>query len=157
MENPSDLISAATETLVKERCELPAFTTLDRMSRRVRALVNGGFFQAIQARLSEAEQHALLALLEPESDASSLTPFNRIKEAPRSATLTHLKEWLSRLTWLESLGQMTCLIEGIPYAKVKHFAEEAHALHATNLKDFSVSKRLALLVCLIYQETVSTR
>jgi len=98
MENPSDLISAATETLVKERCELPAFTTLDRMSRRVRALVNGGFFQTIQARLSEAEQQALLALLEPEIEASSLTPFNWIKEAPRSATLTHLNEWLGRLT-----------------------------------------------------------
>jgi len=27
------------------------------------------------------------------------------------------------------------LVEGIPYAKVKHLAEEARSLHANNLKD----------------------
>ncbi len=52
---------------------------------------------------------------------------------------------------------MQPLVEGIPYAKVKHLAEEARSLHATNLKDFPTPKRLALLVCLIHQAVVSTR
>ena len=42
MESPADLISAAVEVLVKEQCELPAFTTLERMARRVRTLVHRG-------------------------------------------------------------------------------------------------------------------
>jgi predicted site-specific integrase-resolvase len=41
--------------------------------------------------------------------------------------------------------------------KVKHLAEEAQALHATNLWDFSADKRLALLVCLIQSAQISTR
>ena len=32
MENPADLISAAIEVLVKEQCELPGFSTLERMA-----------------------------------------------------------------------------------------------------------------------------
>src|SRR5438094_469472 len=32
MENPADLINAAIETLLVEHCELPAFSTLDRMA-----------------------------------------------------------------------------------------------------------------------------
>ena len=52
---------------------------------------------------------------------------------------------------------MQPLVEGMRYAKVKHLAEEAHSLHATNLWDFAASKRLALLVCLIAQAQVSTR
>jgi TnpA family transposase len=157
MENPADLISAATQMLVKEHCELPAFSTIERMARRIRALVNRGIYQTIQTRLDSNEQQALFALLEQENEASLLTPFNRIKETPKSATLTHLDEWLSRLTWLESLGNMQRLVEGVPYTKVKHLAEEARSLHATNLKDFPIPKRLALLVCLIHQATVSTR
>ncbi len=157
MENPADLISAATEVLVKEHCELPAFSTVARMAGRIRTLVNRGIYQSIQTKLTFASQQALLALLEQEDEATSTTPFNRIKEAPKSATLTHLDEWLSRLTWLESLGNMQPLVEGIPYAKVKHLAEEARSLHANNLKDNPPPKRLALLVCLIHQATVSTR
>jgi hypothetical protein len=89
-------------------------------------------------------------------DTESFTAFNRIKEAPKSATLTHLDDWLSRLTWLQSLGNTQRLVEGIRSAKVKHLAEEAHSLHATNLWDFPVAKRLTLLVCLIHQATIST-
>ncbi|TME61430.1 MAG: DUF4158 domain-containing protein [Chloroflexi bacterium] len=42
MENLADLISAAIEILVKEHCELPGFSTLERMARRIRNLVNTG-------------------------------------------------------------------------------------------------------------------
>jgi len=152
----ADLISAAIEILVKEHCELPGFSTLERMARRIRNLVNRGIYQRVADRLTEAEQQALLRLIAREG-AESFTAFNRIKETPKSATLTHLDEWLSRLTWLQSLGTMQPLVEGMRYAKVKHLAEEARSLHATNLWDVAASKRLALLVCLIAQAQVSTR
>lgn len=96
-----------------------------------------------------------MQLLERET-AENFTAFNRIKESPKSATLTHLDDWLSRLTWLQSLGNTQRLVEGIRSAKVKHLAEEARSLHATNLWDFPIAKRLTLLVCLIHQTTIST-
>jgi len=156
MDRPADLISAAIELLLKEQCELPAFSTLDRMATRIRRLVNDGVYRAILDRLSEAEQEAFARLLEPE-EGSLLTDFHRIKEAPKSATLTHLDEWLSRLIWLQSLGNTQRLVEGIRLAKITHLAEEARALHATNVWDFTAPKRLALLVCLIHQATIKTR
>src|SRR6266851_4939454 len=155
MENSADCISAAIEILVKEHCELPGFSTLERMTRRIRNLVNRGIYQHVADRLTETEQQALLRLLEHEPTAN-VTTFNRIKEAPKSATLTHLDEWLSRLVWLQSLGNTAPLVEDIRSAKVKHLAEEARSLHATNFGDFSVAKRLTLLVCLIHQATIST-
>ncbi len=156
MDNPADLISAAIEVLLKEHCELPAFSTLDRMAWRLRRLVNGGIYQTVLGRLSPEQQRALERLLESEG-AAPFTPFNRIKEAPKSAPLTHLDDWLSRLIWLESLGDMEPLLAGIRPAKITHLAEEARSLHATNLWDFTAPKRLTLLVCLIRQATISTR
>ena len=156
MNNPADLINAAIEMLLAEHCELPAFSTLDRLARRIRTLVNGGIYQRILASLSDAEQQVLSGLLRAE-EASPFTPFNRIKEVPKSATLTHLDEWLSRLLWLQSQGNTGRLVEGIRQAKISYLAEEARSLHASDFSDFLPPKRFALLVCLLHQATIATR
>ena len=104
MNNPADIINTAIETLLNEHCELPAFSTLDRMARRIRTLVNGGIYQRILTRLSESERAALSALLQTSAEAA-YTPFTRIKEPPKSATLTHLDEWLSRLSLSAIIGK----------------------------------------------------
>src|SRR5215469_11480760 len=66
-------------------------------------MVSRGIYQNIASRHSDAEQQALLRLIDREA-SSAFTASHRIKEAPKSATLTHLDEWLSGLTWLQSLG-----------------------------------------------------
>lgn len=121
MENPSDLINAAVETLLAEPAELPAFGTLDRMAGRVRRFVNGNIYQRVAASLTQGEQHTLLHLLEQDG-VSPFTPFDRIKEAPKSATITHLDDWLSRLTWLQSLGNMEQHLQSVRSAKIIHLA-----------------------------------
>lgn len=156
MNNLADLINAAIEMLLAEHCELPAFSTLDRLARRIRTLVNGGIYQMILVKVSEEEQQALSGLLQQE-ESSAFTAFNRIKEAPKSATLTHLDEWLSRLVWLQSLGATGRLTAGIRGAKIGLLAEEARSFHASDFSDFLPPKRFALLVCLIHQATISTR
>ena len=156
MENPADLINAAIETLLVEHCELPAFSTLDRMAGRIRRLVNRGIYQSVFARMPEAKQQALSRLLE--SDGSSpFTAFDRVKDAPKSATLTHLDEWLSRLTWLQSWGSMDTFLEGMRSSKITHLAQEARSLYPSDLLDFSAARRLTLLACLVVQATISTR
>ena len=86
MDNPADLINVAIEELVHQRIELPAFSTLDRLSRRVRTLVNGRFFETVMARLSEAERGQLDALLEvgdsPQKKACS-SPSSSFPSVPR--------------------------------------------------------------------------
>ena len=66
MNNLADLINAALETLLAQHCELPAFSTLDRMARRIRTLVNGSIYRTILVNLSEDEQQALSRLLQQE-------------------------------------------------------------------------------------------
>jgi len=156
MDDPADLINVAIETLVAKNCELPAFSTLDILVGRVRKVVHGRIFQTVLLRLSENEQ-AMLARLLDKKDSGYFTEFNRLREAPKSATFTHLDEWVERLTWLLSLGNMERLVEGLPATKVTHFAAEARSLHADELRDFTLPKRLTLLVCLIHRETISTR
>jgi TnpA family transposase len=156
MNHPADLINVSIEILLKEHCELPAFSTLDRIARRVRTLVNRGIYQRIFTRLAEDQQQALSHLFQ-QDESTPFTAFNRIKEVPKSATLTHLDEWLSRLTWLQSLGTMDPLIEGIRATKIIHLAEEARSLHASDFSDFLPPKRFSLLVCLIHQSIIATR
>ncbi len=156
MENPADLINAAIETLLVEHCELPAFSTPDRMAGRIRRLVNRGIYQTVFARIAEAEQQALSRLLSQDG-VSPFTAFDRIKDAPKSATLTHLDEWLNRLTWLMSWGTMEPFVEGVRSSKITHLAQEARSLYPSDLLDFSAPRRLTLLICLIHQATVSTR
>src|SRR6266487_2639439 len=93
MDTPADLINVAIETLVKEHCELPAFRTLDLLATRVRKLVNGRIFRTILDRLDSTEERLLTQLIDKDAPGH-FTDFNRIKEAPKSASLTHLDEWL---------------------------------------------------------------
>ncbi|GAC1646145.1 MAG: hypothetical protein NVS4B9_38090 [Ktedonobacteraceae bacterium] len=156
MESPVDLINAAIQTLLLNQCELPAFSTLDRMAWRIRRLVNRSIYQTVFARLTSTQQQAWSRL--PEQDgATPFTAFDRIKDAPRSATLTHLDEWLSRLVWLQSLGNVEPLLEGVRAAKITHLAQEARSLYPSDLLDFTAPKRYTLLACLIFQAVVSTR
>jgi len=112
MDDPADLINVAIETLVKENCELPAFSTLDLLVRRLRLLAHQRIFQTVLSRLDFAEQ-ALLEKLVDTNPTGYFTEFNRLREALKSATLTHLEDWTQRLTWLLSLGNMTRLLEDI--------------------------------------------
>ena len=50
--NPADLINAAVEQLRVEQCELPSFSTLDRMVKRVRAVVHRHVFTQVMRNLS---------------------------------------------------------------------------------------------------------
>ena len=156
MDNPADLINVALETLVKERYELPAFSTLDRLVRRVRTVVNQRYFTTLLERLRPADLAQLDALLQTDG-ASLRSPYQRLKQLPKSPTLTHVQDWITQLEWLESYGSFDPLLAELPPLKRKHFAAEAKALDAAELKDFAPPKRYTLLVCLLHRMQVQCR
>jgi hypothetical protein len=124
--------------------------------RRVRTLVNRRFFLTIFHRLSVADHERLDALLTSDPRLRR-SPYNRLKQVPKRPTLTHLQEWLDHLTWLLSLGAVDSFLNGVPPLKRKHFALEAKALDAAEMKDFTAPKRYALLPCLIQRMRTQTR
>ena len=81
MDDPADLVNVAIEELVKERYELPAFSTLDRLTRHVKHAVNARLFARVDERITPGNKRSLEDLLETGSRGRSA--LNAIKVAPQ--------------------------------------------------------------------------
>jgi len=147
MDHPADLINVAIEDLVRQRFELPAFSTLDMLATHVRAAVHRRLFATVLERLFEQQSQQLDALLE--SDQLGRSPFNTLKRAPKRPSLSHLADLVGHVRWLQELKEPAELLAGVPPAKVRHFAAEARSLDAAELKDITAPKRYTLLLSLI--------
>lgn len=156
MDNPADLINVVIEELVKERYELPPFSNLDRLVRHLRHQVNQKLFSQVTSQLSTEAQGRFHDLLESYSHRQR-SSYNDLKKLPKKSSRNHLNDLLVHLTWLETLGDVQSLIQPLSSSKVKHFAAEAKALNASELKEMNLPKRLTLLLCLIYSAQVQTR
>jgi hypothetical protein len=155
--DPADLINVAIETLIANRFELPAFSTLDRLAGHIRELVHQQLYEQITAGLSDEQHHLLDGLLEVREE-EQITAFNRIKQSPKKATLKQMNLWSMRLKWLYSIIDPEIFLEDIAYTKVRQFAAETSVMEVGDLKDIvSAQKRHALLLCFIHQAQVQTR
>jgi len=155
-DNPADLINVAIAELIHYRYELPAFSTLDRSVRRIRALVNRGFFQKIVSRLKMTDLELLEHLLITDP-LSGRSPYNQLKQISKSPTLSHLKVLLEHLHWLETLANVEEFLKDIPPLKLEHFAAEAKALDVAEIQDFTPPKRYTLVLSLIHHSLIQTR
>lgn len=91
-DHPADLINVAIEELVKERYELPVFSTLDRLIRHIRSMVNNRLFALCSEGLSINEQiylDQLLVVTNNEVDENAT--LNLLKSPPKSAKLSAIK------------------------------------------------------------------
>lgn len=156
MDHPPDLINAAIEQLVTTRIALPAFSTLDRLARRVRTLVNSRFFAQIAQCLSSEEKERLDSLLKAGGKAGK-SPLQEVKRLPKRSSLKHFQELIDHMAQLDDLVDTEGALAGIPELKRKHFAAEARALDAAELKDFRPAKRHAVMLCLIHRARVQVR
>jgi hypothetical protein len=111
-----DLINIGIEELIRQRCELPGFTTIRRTAQRVRAGVNREIFQHIAAVLEPEGTHVVEQLLlvdEPTRQA----PWNRLKADPGRPTLTQLRHLVTRLHWLTPLNLGAAAFATVPAVK----------------------------------------
>jgi TnpA family transposase len=154
MSDPADLINVAIEHLIQQRCELPAFSTLDRLIGHIRHRVHQTLYAQITDALPLPDQARLDALLQVHD---GLSEFTRMKAPPRQATLAHLRQWLDRLTWLESILTPHGFLAGIAHTKVRQFAAEAAALDVGDMRDIYPARRWSLLLCFLAQTQVQTR
>jgi hypothetical protein len=93
MDMPADLINVAIDELLKQSCELPAFSTLDRMAGHVRAQVNRRLCQEVGHQITPNLREQLDGLLERDPQTGR-TDFNALKQPPKRPTLSHLKDLL---------------------------------------------------------------
>jgi hypothetical protein len=87
-DNPADLINVALEELVRAGCELPAFSTLDRMAGEIRAEVNGGFFDLMHSRMGVGDHDRMLGMLRVDP-LTRRSGHDRVKKTAGRATVSH--------------------------------------------------------------------
>jgi hypothetical protein len=155
-DHPADLINVAIEELVKERYELPAFSTLDRLIRHLRHLTNNRLFELVSQGLTDNERIYLDRLLVGKTEDSSAT-LNLLKSPPHSATLTGMKLLQSKFDALMTFGDAQRLLASIAPTKTRYFSAMARAIDISEFQDFQAPKRRTLLLCLLYEAQVKTR
>lgn len=154
MENKADIFNAVLECLIKNNCELPAFSTIDRWVKSKQSQINNAIFDYVSNGLSSTEKQLLDSLLV--TSDKSFSKFNYIKELPKSPSLSHLKAVRDNYIYLKDINIGQRFINSIVPSKVDYFANQVSVLDASEMKDFSDNKRYTLLICFIYKSLVKT-
>jgi hypothetical protein len=111
-DNPADLINVALEELVRAQCELPGYTTLDELTKKIRTEVNLGFFTLVSGRVDAAARARLgrLLVVDPVSQRSE---YDGLKDVAQAALLGKFKGRLAFLQDLDSFGPTEMWLEGV--------------------------------------------
>ena len=104
--DPADLINAAIDALIRQRCELPMLSTLRELAATAHRLVNAAQWEQVHERLSDAVRQELEALLMPSEDAQE-SRFAVLCRGAGKATRKNLKALIAHYKWLETLTDWT--------------------------------------------------
>jgi hypothetical protein len=143
-DNPADLINVALEELVRAGLELPGYSALDDRAAKIREEVNAGFHAMIYDRISDTERGLLVGLLTVDG-SSRRSRFDDLKRPSGAAMLSRFTGHLARLAWMDVLGSTASWVDGVPAAKVAHFAAEATELDAGDMRKPGEPKRVVFL------------
>jgi TnpA family transposase len=156
-DNPADLINVALEQLVRAQCELPGYTTLDELTKKIRTEVNRGFFTLVADRVDQAARTRLTRLLVVDP-VTRRSEYDGLKDVAQAASLGKFKGLLAFLQDLDALGPTQEWLEGVPPGKVAHFAGEARVTDVADLrKVLDEDKRLTLIVSLLHTVRTGVR
>ncbi|MGD0885725.1 MAG: hypothetical protein ABSA46_12815 [Thermodesulfovibrionales bacterium] len=150
----ADIINVIIEELVRQRSELPGFSTLVRAARHARHRINSRYFKSLSEHLLPEEAREFDVLLIVSSDDSG---WNRLKRDPKKPTNNEVRGYLEHVQWLKSWAQRLPSIDYIPVAKYHQNVLEARALDASDLKDLQPHKRYALMIILVHSQLRSCR
>lgn len=156
MSDPADLINVAIEELVKENIEFPAFSSLDRLVNHLRTHVHNEIYQSINMSLSAEHKKELRKLLLVLHD-DQFTGFVRLKQWPDTPTLSNMKLWTERLSWMKSTLNPNLLLKEISHTKIRQFAAEAKAYSIADMRGIKdEAKKFTLLLCLLHFSQMQT-
>ncbi|WP_273908616.1 Tn3 family transposase [Enterobacter bugandensis] len=157
MSDPADLINVALEQLSKNNIELPAFSTLERMTGHERQRVHDSLYQQVTRSLTTSQRKALDALLLV-NEGEQTTGFSWIKQTPGPATFQHFHLWADRLALLDNIIDPIPFFRGVAYTKVRQFATEATAYSIGDMRGIrSKPKLYTLLLSQIFLAQSTTR
>ncbi len=143
----ADIVNAAIEELARRRFELPAFSTLLKIARTARALVNRGYHRQAAGAMTPETRERLLTLLAVPNDQPR-SAWDVVKSEPERPSPARMRGFLLHLRWLREQTADNALA-GIPGQKLRQFAAEARSLNAADLSRMTETKRLTLIAALL--------
>lgn len=150
LNDPADIINVVLEELVKLRYELPAFSTLDRLTRKARENINSKIFNDVKLALHKDGKIQILddflISLPPSLFTSN---YQALKQLPKRPTVKNFRELLTHHDYLLKLGNFSPYLKSIPKLKLEQFIEEAKSLDISDIKlRIGQEKKYTLLACL---------
>ncbi len=118
MDQPVDIINATIDELIARDIELPAFSTLDRITEQIHAKTQARLFRRVARRLTNEQKNNLDRLLARDL-SSRQTDYNRIKRHARRPARQHLDMLIDQITWLDEIGDFTIALAGVPASKLR--------------------------------------
>ena len=151
-EGLADIINDMIETLIKERFELPGFTTLERMARAARALTSTKLYERITARLSDESKIFLDRLFDTAlAPDNATTRWAYLKQEMKAPTTQNVKTFVENLDLLKDWRSKASAVLGeISAHRLEQLIEEATALDSSDMKDLRQDKRYALAVTMLH-------
>lgn len=146
--HPADLVNGAIDTLIREHFELPALSTLRRITGKVQQRVQDRLLNDIEEKLSVQERTALDVLLDVPDGAHEST-FAAICRPAGRATLKNLQKLIDHFHWLQSFLDAKTVLTGISPAKVEQWADEGRRLTAAELGRYRAPRRHAILLAVL--------
>jgi hypothetical protein len=150
-----DLINVAIEALAEQRYELPIFSRLHKMARKVRSETTEQLYQLVNSKLNKTVRLQLHRLFLQDS-SSETSQWNRLKQEPGKPLISRLQEWIERLEWLALLKIDPTILNQIPSVKMQHFAAEAITLDAARMLELKAQKRYTLAIALLSMQYAQT-
>lgn len=148
----ADIINVAIEELVRQRYELPGFTTLLRAANRARLEVNSGLYLTVASSLPQSHRARLDELMSRGTEEAK-SPWYRLKQEPKRVTVKNMRESVEHLRWLQSLNVESKVLDPIPEMKFQRFSDEARSLNVNEMNDLPEDKRYALATALVRSQT----
>nr|WP_290623321.1 DUF4158 domain-containing protein [Kangiella sp.] len=142
----ADVINVVIEELVKQRYELPGFSTLVKHAKSAKKQVNDTYFKQTHKKLNHEMTIELDKML---NSSGRKTRWDSIKREVKKPTNKEVKSYLQHLKWLQDLVERLPNMEFLPLTKKHHYTLEARSLDAFHLKEMKQAKRYTLMVLLI--------
>jgi nucleoid DNA-binding protein len=147
----ADIINVVIEEMVRQRIELPGFSTLQRVARRSRSNVNNRLYDSIHGSLSPKIKNQLTDMLEI-GDGHTLSTWQKLKQEPKKPTNKEVRSYLIHLSWLKQWVASLPDVNQIPVARWRQMVLESRALDIAGLKKLKPAKRYALIVVLSHSQ-----
>ena len=153
-ENLADIINCVIEEIFRQRCELPAYQALVRLSRAARTVTNNGHYRKISNVLSLNQKQLIDRILESNADKTEGEwMWFSLKQEPESPTSNNMRKFIYYVNRLKQLREQLYVdIDFIAPARLEHLRDEAMITDQADMRKLGELKRYALVIILIYMK-----